>query len=158
MHWFLNNNIKMFGIDSSESAILNLKSKYQNLPQENLQIANLAEIPFANNFFDHIICSAVLHFANDIDHFQKMISEMVRVLKTGGSLFIRMTSDIGIEDKVKLLSNGNYKIPDGSMRFLLTRELLAACLLKNNLDFIEPLKTVNVEDVRCMSTLVLKKL
>ena len=157
MHWFLNNDIKMFGIDSSESAIIILKSKYPNLPEENLQIAKLEKIPFADGFFDHVICSAVLHFAKDVDHFQLMLSELVRVLKIGGSLFIRMTSILGIEEKVKFLSDGNYKIPDGSMRFLLTRELLAACLLKYNLGFLEPLKTVNVEDQRCMSTLILIK-
>ncbi len=157
MHWFLSNDINIFGIDSSEAAILNLQSKNPNLVTEIFQVAKIENISFAQESFDHVICSAVLHFAKDIDHFQNMVSELVRVLKVGGSLFIRMASNIGIEAKVKFLSDGNYKIPDGSMRFLLTKELLAATLLKNNLGFIEPLKTVNVEDLRCMSTLVLVK-
>ncbi|MBK9569159.1 MAG: class I SAM-dependent methyltransferase [Chitinophagaceae bacterium] len=50
-----------------------------------------------------------------------------------------------------------YKIPDGSTRFLLTRPLLTSSMLQNNLSFLEPLKTVNVDDIRCMSTLVLQK-
>ena len=158
LHWFLKNEIEVYGIDSSEAAIINLKNTYPLIPKENLQVAHLQEIPFSKNFFDHVICSAVLHFAKDLKDFQLMFSELVRVLKVGGSLFIRMASDIGIESKVKFLSDGNYKIPDGSMRFLLTREVLAAIILKNKLEFIEPLKTVNVEDLRCMSTLVLKKL
>jgi ubiquinone/menaquinone biosynthesis C-methylase UbiE len=86
-----------------------------------------------------------------------MLAEMVRVLKPGGSLFIRMTSDIGIEDKVKPSGNGVYIIPDGSKRFLLTRTLLADIPNKVPLSFIEPFKTVNVDDIRCMSTLVLQK-
>jgi tellurite methyltransferase len=82
---------------------------------------------------------------------------MVRVLKPGGSLFIRMTSDIGIENKVKVINDGVYLIPDGSTRFLLTKSLLASIFQQYPLSFIEPFKTVNVDDMRCMSTLVLQK-
>jgi len=68
-----------------------------------------------------------------------------------------MTTDIGIEERVRLVEDGVYEIPDGSRRFLLTRRLLAEVMRENGLSFLEPLKTVNVDDVRCMSTLVLKK-
>jgi hypothetical protein len=68
-----------------------------------------------------------------------------------------MASDIGIEDKVELIADGVYKIPDGSTRFLLTKSLLAACMQQNKLGFAEPLKTTNVDDMRCMSTLLLQK-
>ncbi len=156
MHWFIQNGFEIFGIDSSEAAILNLKNKFPQM-KENFQIASVEQLPFEDNFFDHVISSAVLHFATSVAHFNNMMAEMIRVLKPNGTLFIRMTSDIGIEDKVELLSNGNYKIPDGSMRFLLTKSLLAACLQEFNLSFAEPLKTVNVDDMRCMSTLVLQK-
>lgn len=83
---------------------------------------------------------------------------MVRILKPGGTIFIRMTSDIGIESKVVHIAEGVYLIPDGSNRFLLTRSLLTACMQQNKLSFLEPLKTVNVDDTRCMSTLLLQKL
>ena len=157
MHWFIENDIVIFGIDSSEAAILNLKNKYPHLPKENLQISSVEKLPFDDGFFDHVISSAVLHFAKSVYHFKEMMAEMVRVLKPGGILFIRMTSDIGIEDKVAFLFDGNYKIPDGSMRFLLTKSLLAECMQELDLSFAEPLKTVNVDDMRCMSTLVLQK-
>lgn len=157
IHWFVQNNFDIYGIDSSEAAIVNLKNEYPTLPSENLQIALIEKLPFADNFFDHVISSAVLHFAATATHFKEMIGEMLRVLKPHGTLFIRMTSDIGIEDKVELLPNGNHLIPDGSMRFLLTKPLLAECMQQFNLSFSEPLKTVNVDDVRCMSTLMLQK-
>ena len=86
-----------------------------------------------------------------------MMGEMLRVLKPEGSLFIRMTSDIGIEEKVVLLENGNYQIPDGSMRFLLTRNVLKDLMKTFPISFLEPLKTVNVDDMRCMSTLIFRK-
>lgn len=157
MHWFVQNNFDIYGIDSSEAAIVNLKNEYPTLPAENLRISLIEKLPFPDNFFDHVISSAVLHFAENAEHFKEMIGEMVRVLKLHGALFIRMTSDIGIEDKVELLPNGNHLIPDGSMRFLLTKPLLAECIKQFNLAFSEPLKTVNVDDIRCMSTLMLQK-
>ena len=157
MHWFVQNNFEIYGIDSSEAAIVNLRNEYPTLPAENLQVSPLEKLPFPDNFFDHVISSAVLHFAASTTHFKAMMGEMLRVLNPNGTLFIRMTSDIGIEDKVKLLANGNYLIPDGSMRFLLTKPLLAECMQQFNLAFSEPLKTVNVNDMRCMSTLMLEK-
>lgn len=157
MYWFFKNNINIYGIDSNEETIRGLKNTHPSLPEERLQISLIEKMPFRNNFFDHILSSAVLHFATTTMQFQNMITEMVRVLKPGGTLFIRMTSDIGIEDKVQVINNGVYSIPDGSVRFLLTRPLLATLLQEKKLSFIEPLKTVNVDDVRCMSTLVLQK-
>jgi ubiquinone/menaquinone biosynthesis C-methylase UbiE len=158
MKWFLQNDFEIYGVDSSQAAIIHLKDVNQSLPSPRLQVAGLEKLPFEENYFDHVICSAVLHFANDVDHFKKMLSEMLRVLSPNGSLFIRMASDIGIEDKVKLISNGNYQIPDGSMRFLLTRPLLGECMSEFNFLFLEPLKTTNVNDQRCMSTLMLQKI
>jgi len=157
MHWFLQNGFEIYGTDINETAIAQLRSTNPNLPVERLQVAAVEKLPYTDNYFNHIISSAVLHFANSTQHFKAMLTEMARVLKTNGSLFIRMTSDIGIENNVKLISDGVYIIPDGSKRFLLTKTLLAECMQENNLSFLEPLKTVNVDDLRCMSTLVLQK-
>jgi len=157
LHWFLKENMDVYGVDLNPGAINELKAAYPSLPADRFQLCPVENLPFENNFFDHVISSAVLHFANSISQFQGMLAEMVRVLKPGGSLFIRMTSDIGIEDKVKPFGDGVYVIPDGSKRFLLTRTLLADIPNKYPLSFIEPFKTVNVDDRRCMSTLVLQK-
>lgn len=158
MQWFLQNNYNITGIDISETAIQELKNKYPHLPAESFAVMAVDETVFAGNHFNHIISSAVLHFAHSTVHFYEMMAEMVRIVKPGGSLFIRMTSDIGIEDKVTHLEDGVYIIPDGTKRFLLTRTLLRECMAKYNLHFTEPLKTVNVDDKRCMSTLMLQKI
>lgn len=157
LHWFLFNNISFYGIDSNASFINDLKTRHRNLHSDRFQVAAVASMPFESNFFDHIICSAVLHFAESTSHFKNMMAELVRVLKPKGSLFIRMTSNIGIETDVELLEDGVYRIPDGLIRFLLTKPLLASTMHQCSLSFIEPLKTVNVNDIRCMSTLMLKK-
>ncbi|KAA3639802.1 MAG: hypothetical protein DWQ02_03050 [Bacteroidetes bacterium] len=86
-----------------------------------------------------------------------MFSELVRVLKPGGCLFIRMTSNIGIEKQVIEIKSGVHNIPDRSIRYLLTKNKLRELMKLHRLTLLEPLKTVNVNDVRCMSTLMLQK-
>lgn len=157
LHWFLKEKMDVYAIDQNPDAIAALKKAYPGFPASKLQRCPVEQLPFERNFFDHIISSAVLHFAMSTAQFYDMLAEMLRVLKPGGSLFIRMTSDIGIEHLVKLIKDGVYIIPDGSKRFLLTRSLLADIIQRHSLSFIEPFKTVNVDDTRCMSTLVLQK-
>lgn len=154
LHWFLRNNIIIYGVDQDANAIYDLRRRNPAIA-ERFRHSTVENTPLENDQFDHIISSAVLHFAKDTAHFYQMFGEMVRVLKPSGSLFIRMTSDIGIEDKVRPVGDGVFDLPDGSRRWLLTRAVLADIMQKNKLSFLEPLKTVNVNDVRCMSTVVL---
>ena len=104
MHWFLQNGFNITGIDNSDTAIGELKDKYPALSLGRLLVSSIENIPFTDNHFNHIICSAVLHFAKNTAQFNLMLAEMVRVLKPGGTLFIRMTTDIGIEDLVELIA------------------------------------------------------
>jgi tellurite methyltransferase len=157
LFWFLKNGFNIYGVDQNLAPITSLRTHLPPSLSKKFQQAALETLPFDNNYFDHITCSAVLHFATSTDHFHRMVTETVRILKPNGSLFIRMTSDIGIEGKPEPIAGGVFKIPDGSTRFLLTRTLLAEIIKKNKLSFLEPFKTVNVDDLRCMSTLVLKK-
>ena len=154
LKWFYKNKYTMYGVDSLESRIEEVKEKYTE-QHSHFSVQNLDQLQFENRFFDHIICSAVLHFAQNTQQFKRMITELCRVLKPGGSLFIRMTSNFGIEDKVQSISDGVYYLPDSTNRFLLTSDLVI--YLNDKFSFLEPLKTVNVNNMRCMSTLVLKK-
>jgi 2-polyprenyl-3-methyl-5-hydroxy-6-metoxy-1,4-benzoquinol methylase len=105
--------------------------------------------------FDFIICNAVLHFAASHEHFQLMMSSMKELLAENGILFIRMTSDFARESSYWPNADGRVDLPDGTNRYLLNKEQLKKALLSNKLKYIEPLKTVNVNNERCMSTLVL---
>jgi ubiquinone/menaquinone biosynthesis C-methylase UbiE len=140
------------GCDTDEICINNLKNQHPDL---DLKVANLDDLSYRSNQFDHIICNAVLHFAISKVHYIKMINELQRVLKPTGTLFIRMTSEFGIESKI-VKKGYQFLLPDGSLRFLLNNDLITQ--LKTNFKFIEPLKTVNVNNLRCMSTLVLEKI
>jgi ubiquinone/menaquinone biosynthesis C-methylase UbiE len=157
LHWFSHGDYDLYGVDSNALAIRALKEKYPAWATEQLQVAGLDALPFPDAFFDHIICSAVLHFAQSEKHFLQMLEEMIRVLAPGGSLFIRMTSEIGIEIFIEPVGEGMYNLPDGTQRFLLTRQLLQILIQRFPIGLAEPVKTVNVEDIRCMTTLVFIK-
>jgi len=159
--WLLNNGYDVYSIDRDRSRIASLKNHWNSKelinPDDHFVTGELDELPFTNDFFDHIICSAVLHFARDHDHFDAMISELIRVLKPNGTLFIRMTSDVGIESKISMTRTGVVCIPDGSDRYLITRKSLDAMLAKHSLTLAAPFKNVNVDDVRVMSVIVMQR-
>ena len=103
-------------------------------------MAEIDKLHLGDNFFDQVISCSVLLFAKSVSHFKKMTKEIVRVLKPNGSSFTRMTSNIGIENKVKHIDKGVYHIADDSIRFLLTPTLLKEVMKENKLSFIELLK------------------
>jgi ubiquinone/menaquinone biosynthesis C-methylase UbiE len=160
--YFIQNNYDVSGIDCNPDAIRMLqfvaRSSNPALSRDNFLVGNLEAMPYQSNEFDVVICSAVLHFAKSDLHFNKMLAEIVRVSKPGAIIFIRTASSIGIEDKIGVPDNGCYNLPDGSFRFLIHRSHMNEIPALYGLDYVEPFKTVNVADMRCMSNLVLKKL
>jgi tellurite methyltransferase len=160
--YFLQNKYTVAGIDSNPGAIRMLqfvaKSLNPDASKENFISGRVEAMPYQNEEYDAVICSAVLHFAENHSHFDNMMSEIYRVTKRTGLIFIRTASSIGIEDKLEPSQNGVYDIPDGSKRYLTNRAQIADLIKKYKLEFVEPLKTVNVADLRCMSNLILRKL
>jgi ubiquinone/menaquinone biosynthesis C-methylase UbiE len=159
--FFIRNGYKVFGIDKNEDAINMLRYLSKSINPEytasRFRAGDVLKMPYKDQQFDAIISSAVLHFAENEQHFLEMFSELDRVLKSAGVLFARMATIVGIEHSVKALGDGKYLLPDGSVRFLLTNELLDKITTSLGYDLIEPFKTVVVHHQRCMSTLVLKK-
>jgi hypothetical protein len=85
-----------------------------------------------------------------------MFASLVKHLKPNGTLFIRMTSDIGLKlDKTS--PDGVFNLPDGSVRYLVTRSKIDELILEHSLALLEPVKTVKVEELRSMTTLVLTR-
>jgi SAM-dependent methyltransferase len=107
--------------------------------------------------FDVVLSSAVLHFARDEEHWQAMVNEMWRVLKPGGMLFARLASTIGVEDQIKLIEGRRYHLPDGSDRFLVDAEMLKTVTDALGGEFLEPIKTTVVDNMRAMTTWVIRK-
>ncbi len=157
LHWFVRQGFEVYGTDRDSVAVSALKQHYPEVPADHFLIAAVEALPFTDDYFQHVISSAVLHFADNQAHFERMFGEMIRVLKPGGSLFVRVASDVGLVDNLISLGNGQFHLPDGSDRFLLTRSLLETMLMQQQLSMLEPFKTVLVDEMRSMAVLVFQK-
>jgi tellurite methyltransferase len=159
--YFLQNSYDVYGIDPSPEAVAQVRSLVKALnaahPMQNFTVCKAEEMPFEAEIFDLAICSAVLHFATDSNHFDAMLRSIWRVLKPGGFLFARLASDIGIEDKVIPLGDSRYALPDGSQRFLVNEQVLMEYTAILGGELFEPIKTTNVQNLRCMTTWCVRK-
>jgi tellurite methyltransferase len=161
LYYFLRNGYEVHGVDESPGAVEQIRRLAgrlsPELPEENFQVANLADLPFPEERFDAVLCNAVLHFARDEAHFDRMLEEMWRVLKPGGLFFARLASTIGLEGRVRPLGDRWYALPDGTRRFLVDEEMLTRAAERFAASWIEPLKTTLVQGQRSMTTWVLQK-
>jgi len=159
--YFLRNGCDVYGIDPDDNAIMAVKALSQSLAPKNeltnFQLTTAENMSFPNGYFDLVISSAVLHFARNEKHFHQMLTRMWDVLKPGGYLFVRLASDIGIAHLVHHIGNQRYLLPDGSERFLVNEEVLLKYTATLNGHLYEPIKTTNVQNLRCMTTWCLQK-
>ena len=125
-------------------------------PLEQFQVAAIDDLPFATATMDAVICSAVLHFADDLPHFERMVTELWRVLAPGGLFFARLASNIGIEAAVGAAGR-RVRLPDGSDRFIVDQEILLTLTARLGGRLIDPIKTTNVQQQRCMTTWCVSK-
>ncbi|MAZ73272.1 MAG: SAM-dependent methyltransferase [Flavobacteriaceae bacterium] len=153
LKWFYQNNFSITGIDTNADAIKKAQEIYP-AAASNFRVGTLEMVPFEENYFDHIICCAVLHFADNNTHFNAMVAELVRVLKYSGTLFIRVASNIGLDGKKPFVKD---EINDVVGSFYITRELIYEISENLPVQLIEAIKTTNVQDIRAMTTLVFQK-
>jgi len=160
-HYLMRCGADVFGIDADPRHVERIQSLAKELqpglPESNFQAGDLSDLPFSDGHFDFVICSAVLHFADDERHFEAMIHEMWRVLKRGGVFFARLASTIGIEDRVIHSRDRWHSLPDGSERFLVDEPYLLRITAEIGGELLDPLKTTNVQNLRAMTTWVLGK-
>ena len=154
IHYLIHNGLDVTAIDVNIEPIEALREQYPEI-KDRFLVTSLED--FASPIhFDFIICNAVLHFASGHKQFGKMFDSLVCHLKENGILFIRMTSTIGLKlDQPNRY--GVFDLPDGSVRYLITRAKIDELLAKYSLSLLEPVKTVKVEELRSMTTLVLLK-
>jgi ubiquinone/menaquinone biosynthesis C-methylase UbiE len=148
-------------VDQSPSAIEHVRllatTLALHLPAENFRVDPVETMSFSEQSFEVVVSSAVLHFASDEDHWQRMVHEMWRVLKSGGVLFARLASTVGVEDKIEHLEGRRYHLPDGSDRFLVDEKMLLETTSALDGELLEPLKSVVVQGMRSMATWCLRK-
>lgn len=161
-YYLAKNGFDLEGMDQNQEAVKACRDMLLSLDRKELIdqfiSGNLNQLPYKDSSFDFIISSAVLHFSQNPEEFEKQFSELVRVLKPDGILFIRLASSIGMDPfSLKALGNRRYHLPDGSNRFLVDRDYLLELFDTYNLNPIDPIKTSLVDGMRAMTTLVCRK-
>lgn len=155
----LREGCQVFALDEDANSIEHVRqlsaSLMSGLPPENFQVGAIERMPFPDGIADVVICSAVLHFARNEEHFRAMLAELWRVLRPGGMLFCRLGSRIGMD--FERVRDNLFLLPDGSKWFLVDQEMLLDLDEEMNAVLVDPLKTTIVQDYRCMTTWVLRK-
>jgi len=129
-----------------------------HLPSSNFRVEPVERSTFDSGSFNAVVSSAVLHFARDDDQFAAMVNEMWRLLRRGGLLFCRLASTIGMEERMQPLGGRRFALPDGSERYLVDEDTLLALTKRLGGILVDPLKTTVVQDQRCMTTWVVRKM
>ncbi len=158
--YFLQRGFELFAIDSDPASVAVVRSLLARLapsiPEANIVAGRVDAMPWQDASMDVVICSAVLHFADDEAHFYRMVHEMWRVLAPEGLFFARLASSIGIEPLLPAAS-GRMRLPDGSERFVVSERMLLDLNARLGAVALEPLKTTNVQNQRSMTTWVIEK-
>lgn len=157
--YLLREGCEIFALDLNSDGVKHVRqlatALQSGLRADNFQVGVIERMPFPDAFADVVICSAVLHFARDEEHFRAMLLELWRVLRPGGMLFCRLGSRIGME--FERAPGGRFLMGDGSEWFLVDVEMLMKLTNELNGVLVDPLKTTIVQDHRCMTTWVLRK-
>jgi tellurite methyltransferase len=159
--YLLREGFDVWASDASDEAVAEVRRGAARLaprlPASRFVVEPIESSRFADQAFDFVICNAVLHFADDEAHFDRMVAGLWRVLAPGGVLFARLASTIGLEQRVVPLGGGRHLLPDGSERFLVDEARLRRAAAHLGATQLDPLKTTIVQDQRAMTTWVLGK-
>ncbi len=157
--YLLREGCEVFALDANPEGVAHVRALAKELapqlPPANFRVGAIEAMDFPDAFADAVICSSVLHFARDEQHFLAMISQLWRVLRPGGLLFCRLGSHIGME--FERVRKNIYRIGDGSEWFLIDEAVLLRMTEQMNGLLVDPLKTTIVQDFRCMTTWVVRK-
>ena len=161
LHYLLQTGYEVFGVDADPGAIAMVRALAAQLAPpglpDNFRTESVERMSFPDEFADVVVSSAVLHFATDESHFLAMLQGSWRVLKRGGLFFCRLASSMGMEDRVRPIADRRYRLLDGSERFLVDEALLMRLGQELGGELLDPLKTTIVQDQRCMTTWLLRK-
>lgn len=89
----LPNNTEMILSDFSEGMLKEVREKFSHRANLTIQKIDIRDIPFADETFDFVIASHMLYHVPDLP---KGISQVRRVLKTGGTFYASTLSENGM--------------------------------------------------------------
>lgn len=153
--YFLSRGFDCYGVDRDASAVARVRllaaRHAPHLSADHFHAGELDDLPWDAATMDAVICSAVLHFSSDAAHFGRMVQEMWRVLAPEGLLFARLASNIGLETEIGPAGR-RARLPDGSDRFVVDEQMLTEWTDRLGGVLLDPIKTTNVQQQRCMTT------
>lgn len=159
--YLLRSGFEVFAVDSSPEAVGRVRDLAAELapglPPSNFRVESIENMTFPSECADVVLASAVLHFARDEAHFDAMLASIWRVLAPGGLFFSRLASTIGMEERVREIEGRRYALPDGTERFLVDEPMLLDATSRLGGMLVDPLKTTLVQDLRAMTTWVVRK-
>ena len=159
--YLLRSGHEVFGVDENPGAIEDVRrlaaSLAPELPETNFRAEPIEAMTFPEASVGVVVCSAVLHFSRDDEHFWGMLRAMWRTLEPGGLYFCRLASTIGMEDRCRRIAGRRFVSPDGVERYLVDEETLVNATTKLGGTLVDPLKTTVVQNQRCMTTWVVRK-
>jgi tellurite methyltransferase len=160
-HYLLSQGVDVYGVDTNPSAVAGLRELAaecgRSADDDHFRVEPLEALTFEPSMFDVVICSAVLHFARDDQHFEAMVRELWRVLRPGGLFFARLASSIGMESQVRRIAGRRFALPDGSERYLVDEQQLMSQMDALGGQLLDPLKTTVVQGQRAMTTWVIRR-
>ena len=155
LFYLMRRGFSCYGIDRDAAAVDDVRALAAQvapaLAADNFRKGELDALPWPDASFDVVICSAVLHFAADQQHFDRMVAELWRVLGPDGMLFARLASNIGLESQIGP-GGRRVRLPDGSERFIVDERMLMAWTAQAGGQLLDPIKTTVVQAQRCMTT------
>lgn len=158
--FFLARGYDVFAVDEDPGAVARVADLMARLapelPADHVRLAPVECLPWPDESMDAVIASAVLHFARDAAHFEAMVRELWRVLAPGGLFFARLATSIGLESRLPA-TVGRVRLPDGSDRFVVDLATLLQLTPRLGGRMLDPIKTTNVQDQRCMTTWTMEK-
>ena len=86
--YLLKNGFKVYGCDASESALKIAKEIIKNVE---FKKCDMTSLPYKNNYFDGVLCHFVIQHGK-IEQIKKAISEIYRVLRKDGILYLSVPS------------------------------------------------------------------
>jgi len=153
--YFIQNEYPYLGIDENESKIrlIEYLSKSLASSEASFDIQDIRKFK-SEEKYDIVICSRVLHFANDEHDFLSMW-KVIKDHATPNAV-VYLAIDSAVENNLaKSIGDGKFEFPDGKRRFALTSELYEK--LQKGFIEIEPLKTLIHFNKRAQSFALLQK-
>lgn len=159
--YLLRAGANVWGVDADPDSVAEVRRLARELapalPADRFAAAPIEDLGFPNSFFSVVLSSAVLHFARSDEQFDRMLVSMWRVLSPGGMLFARLASSEGIERQIQRQADGRFRLPDGTIRYLVDEPALTRWTKTLGGRLLDPLKTTIVHGQRSMTTWVVRK-